>query len=217
MTKKILVLGCSHVSGHGFEDAVKGDRHSVHAWPAKISKDFDVEVINYSSPGQNATYCVEKLQKYPNKQSLSAIILLFPFRSRMMMSRKLPNGEVEDVPYNLYSINDHRWDSVMNQYQKICHNWRVNDINFIAYYTYFQCISSTYNIPLWIACTTKEDHDLLSENNLELSMSMDWFQWCQENDFPKLPDTHYGHEAHEQFYLQYIKPWLQEKVFASVA
>ena len=216
MTKKILVLGCSHVSGHGFEDAVKGDRHSVHAWPAKIPRDFDVEVINYSAAGQSTTYCVEKLQQYSDKQSLSAIIVLLPFRVRKLMSRTLPDNTVEDVPYNLYSIGDPRWESVMEQYQKTCFNWRVNDIDFIAYYGYFRWVSLTYNIPLWIDCTTEEDHDLLIDNGLELSMPMDWFQWCEENNFPRLPDTHYGHEAHEQFYLQYIKPWLQEKVFAPV-
>ena len=214
MTKKILILGCSHVSGHGFEDAPNGERHSKHAWPAKILKDFDVEIVNYSAPGQSTTYCVEKLQNYSDKKSLSAIMVLLPFRLRMLMSKTLANGTVVDVANNLCGIGDARWESVLENYQMICHNWRVHDIDFLAYYGYFQWISYMYNIPLWISCSIQEDLIFLKNNGIELSMPTAWYTWCEENKFPRLRDDHFGHEAHEQIYLKYIKPWLQEKVFS---
>jgi hypothetical protein len=213
MTKKILILGCSHVSGHGFEDNVAGFHHSKYAWPSIIKQVFDVEIIDYSASGQSPIYCVEKLQQYSDKELLSAIMIILPYRMRTLMSRTLPNGVVEDVPYNLQGIDDSRWESVLENYQLTCHNWRVHDIDFLAYYGYFHWVSSKYNIPLWINCSTKDDYSFLKDNKLELSMPMDWYTWCEENKFPRLPDNHFGHEAHEQLYLKYIKPWLQEKVF----
>ncbi len=214
MLKKIFISGCSHVLGHGFEDSLDGQNPSIHAWPAKILRDFNCEVINTSQSGESPIYCVEQLQKYQHKELLSAIIVQFPDRMRYLHRKAR-----EDFPYH-HSFNqsgDPFWDSIIGKYYRLCHNWRTNDINLLAYAGYFECIAKKYNIPLWINSHDREDFSLLKDHGFVLDGRESWLKYCEVNNFDRLPDGHYGHEAHERWYYEYIKPWLQEKVFASVA
>jgi len=215
MLKKILIAGCSHVVGHGFEDSLDGSVPSVHAWPAKISRDFDCEIINTGQSGQSPTYCVDQLQKYQNKETLSAIIVQFPNRMRSLHSKRL--GVInEDFPYHHSPTDSKSWDTTISNYYKFCHNWKTNDINLLSYAGYFEYISKKFNIPLWINCVDMHDLNFLKGHGFLLSNRKSWSQYCQVNDFDQLPDGHYGHDAHERWYNEYIKPWLQEKVFAPV-
>jgi len=207
MKNKIFVLGCSHVSGHGFEDNVKGDTHSVHAWPAKIAKDFNCEVIDKSWAGQGVDSCVMHLQEYPHKDELGSLIVMLPF-SRRMLQRVTSNGKKEDMTFLAHPINVPYWDRIMDQYMKHCHNEKMYNVNFLSYYTYFRFISQQFKIPLWIGANTLGDRQILEMYGHRVSWKYDWMEWCIDNNFPRCPDGHFAHLAHETFYQDVIKPWL---------
>lgn len=212
MKKKILITGCSHVAGHGFEDNIDGAGHSKHAWPAIIQRYYDVDVIDLSRSGAAPSYCVESVQTFNFKETLSAIMVMLPHSSRTLQ-QIFRNGHIEDEYFHHgYISNDDRWGKIMAAYQKVCHNPRVEDINMLAYAGYLKYISTTYNIPLWLTVSTTEDHDFLLKNKIYLSTSIDWMKYCYDRNFPRLPDGHWGHEAHQTFYQEFINPWLQNKL-----
>ena len=209
MKKKVLITGCSHVSGHGFEDNITGARQSKHAWPEMVKQDFDTEVINYSIAGAGPDYCVEGIQNFENKQSLSAILVMLPHSRRSLQSIIRDNGNTEDEFYcHGLTSHDRRWNQVMAAYYKVCHNWRVDDINLLAYAGYLNFVSKTYNIPLWLTTSTSNDHNLLTKHNIQLATLADWQTYCTTNKFAKLPDGHFGHDAHSNFYKRFVNPWL---------
>jgi hypothetical protein len=209
MKKKILIAGCSHVSGHGFEDSITGVGLSKYAWPAMIEKDFDVEVFNYSKPGASPDYCIEKIQNFDDKQSLSAILVMLPHSSRSLKQIVRDDGTIEDEFYHHGYISTHdRWDKIMAAYYKICHNWRTDNVNMLAYAGYLNFISTTYNIPLWVTTTTSSDQMLLTKHKFQLEMTTDWMTYCTKHRFSRLPDGHFGHDAHIDFYKRYVKQWL---------
>ena len=212
MKKKILVIGCSHVAGHGFEDNVSGAGHSKHAWPAIIEQNFNVEVIDYSRPGASQDYCVESVQTFNFKETLSAIMVMLPHSSRTLQQIRR-NGAVDDEFFHHgYISNDARWDKIMGAYHKVCHNPRVDNINMLAYAGYLKYISLTYNIPLWLTVSSTDDYEFLPKNNVQLSTPADWMKYCDDRKFPRLPDGHWGHEAHQTFYQEFINPWLQNNL-----
>ncbi len=212
MTKKILVLGCSHVSGHGFEDTENGKEISEHVWPSKIHRDFGYEVINLSSPGQSPTYCVEKIQEFPDKQSLSAIMVMWPHSERTLQ-RYTENGDRDtDMPYHHNPIGNSKWDNTIVNYFRHCHNWRVNKVNLLAYIGYVKSLSLEFKIPLWMSTTTDEDQKFLTGKEIHLDTPSDWCTYCQVNEFPQLPDKHWGHKAHEIFYKSFVRNWIKSNV-----
>ncbi len=217
MKKKILVLGCSHVSGHGFEDSDNGRIISQHVWPSKISRDFDCEVVNLSSPGQGPLYCVEQIQNYPFLESLSAIMVMWPHSARTLQRIVQRDGIENDIGYHHNPVGIQKWDMVITNYFRTCHNWRTNQVNLIAYTGYVRWLANELEIPVWISTTTDEDHDFLLSKNIVLDTPKDWCSYGQLNRFPQLPDGHFGHKAHEAFYQQYIKSWVQEKVSPPLA
>jgi len=213
MKKKILITGCSHVSGHGFDDNVAGALHSKYAWPAMVAQTFDAEVINYSIAGASPDYCVEGIQNFEDKQSLSAILVILPHSQRSLQSITHTNGKIGDeFYYHDLTTHDRRWNQIISAYYKVCHNWRVGNINLLAYAGYLNFISATCNIPLWLTTSTFDDYDLLTKHNIQMSMPAAWQTYCTNNKFPKLPDGHFGHEAHLHFYKKFINPWLINKL-----
>ena len=215
MTKKILVLGCSHVSGHGFEDAKNGKIISEHVWASKITRDFGYEVVNLSSPGHSPAYCVEKIQTFPNKETLSALMIMWPHGERSLQRYTEINGQDTDIPYHHNPINKPRWDMTITNYFKHCHNWRMNKVNLLAYVGYAKSLTAELGIPLWMATSTDEDQLFLVDSNVKLNAPYDWCTFCQKNDYPKLPDGHWGHDAHENFYISLVKPWIKKHVVNS--
>jgi len=212
--KKILVLGCSHTSGHGFDDSDNGRNISKHVWPSKIANDFDCEVINLSSPGHSPTYCADRLHNFTDKNSLSAIMIQWPHHHRTLMRMTSPHGVDEDIPYHNSDYSAHpRWNNTIISYFKLCHNWRTNTLNLLSYAAYSKMVASQLRIPLWMNTSTSDDYEFLKQNGVELDVPQDWLSYCQLNSLPKLPDGHYGHEAHENFYKEFIKPWLRKNGF----
>jgi hypothetical protein len=212
MKKKILITGCSHVAGHGFEDNIDGAGHSKYAWPAIIQRNYDVEVIDLSTGGASAPSCIEGVQTFNFKKSLSAIMVMLPDSSRTLQKIS-QNGRVEDQNYHYnYIAIDVRWNKIMSAYQKVCHNPRVETINMLSYAGYLKYISTTYNIPLWLTVSSSNDYEFLLKNNIQLSTPIDWVTYCGDRGFPRLPDGHWGHETHQTFYQEFINPWLHEKI-----
>lgn len=209
MKKKVLITGCSHVSGHGFDDNLAGALRSKHAWPAMVAQDFDVEVINYSIAGASPDYCVEGIQNFEDKSSLSAILVMLPHSNRSLQSITLDNGTVEDEYYHHgFTGPSQRWNQIMAAYYKVCHNWRVDNINLLAYAGYLNFISTTYKIPLWLTSSTFNDYEMLVKHNIQMSTPTDWQSYCTANKFPRLSDGHFAHEAHFNFYRKFVNPWL---------
>ena len=214
--KKILVSGCSHVFGHGFNDSVDGTTPSVHAWPAKIRRDFGCEIVNLSGPGQSPSWCIEQIQNYQPKSELAAILIIFPFSARKLMRKRLKDGTEEDTPYCFnFTVPKRfkRWKEIADSYYLLCHNYRSDIVDIAAYIGYLKSLSFEYGFPVWVSTSEPEDHKSLKSRGVQLDSDLDWSSYANKNQLPKLPDGHYGALAHESFYQEYIKPWLVEKVF----
>ena len=207
--KNIFVAGCSHVSGHGFEDCIDRRSHSKHAWPAKIIRDFHYNVINFSCGGISPIYSTEKLQNYKEKNKLDAIMVLLSYRHRYIYNY-VENEENVDHHYYAGNFPNNRFGILLKSYYKYCHSDKTDLINFVSYAGYFHYISKEYNIPLWISTVDQKDFNLLKEHNINLTSEFSWNEFCNNHNFPRLPDMHFGHKAHEAFYQRYIKPWIQK-------
>ena len=214
MVKKIFVSGCSHVQGHGFPDNLNGDIHSKHAWPALIEKDLNYKVVNFSMAGNSADQIVRDFINYDEKESLDAIIVMFPYRVRFLM--KNPYGEDENFcPGKLdgsYREKKKFFSSIAFFMTNIKHE-EAEEINYLGNIAIFEYFANKLDIPLWVGFTDLPDR-LLAEKKLGYENLFNWDTWCVENDFPKLPDNHWGDSAHKSFY-QIIKKWLFDQGFDS--
>jgi hypothetical protein len=211
MSKKILISGCSHVFGHGFDDSLDGKFPSQYAWPHMIQQNFDCETINLSSPGSSPISCIEGIQNFKNKKELSAIMIILPGSNRYLYRTLDQNSNPQDVYYTAYGQINSNWDRVLEKYYRVCHNWRTSDINFISYAGYLQHLSVSHKIPLWLGTVLDEDHTLLKRHGLNLNFSPSWETYCQTRNFDRLADGHYGHNAHKTFFSEFVSPWLEKK------
>lgn len=212
---KILVSGCSHVFGHGFNDSLNGLTPSIHAWPAKINRDFGYEIVNFSGPGQSPNWCMEQIQDYQDKSQLVAILMMFPFSGRKMMKKRLKDGTDEDTPYwGNFTVTKRwrRWKETADNYYALCHNYKSDIVDMISHIGYLRSLHYEYKFPVWISTSEPGDHASLTAKGLVLDSDLDWCSYANKHKMPKLPDGHFGALAHESFYQEYIKPWLIEKV-----
>lgn len=212
--KRILVSGCSHVFGHGLPDCIDGriENPSKYAWPNLIRQYYKCEVINQSEAGNSALNLVKKFINYEEKSSLDAIIVIVPFRERFVF--KNPFGEVHNfVGGNIetYKNIDRKWFKSFLYYLTRIRS-DDEDYNYISNVSYFYYISKMLNIPLWIATSDYPDA-LLLENHVDLTFEYTWTTYCGNNNFSRCDDGHYGIDAHQTFFEEILKPWLNNNVF----
>lgn len=215
--KKILVSGCSHVFGQGFEDSPLGERPSKHAWPAFISKEFDCEIINLSQPGVGISSCIEKIQQYEPKNELSAIMIILPFSGRRLYRHIAQSGYETDVHYHHsgeFAQLGARWNKTIADFYRYCYNFRLDHVELISHMAYVRWLGNHFNIPVWVTTSTNVDIEYLNSQGIQLDTDQDWCSYCQLRKYDKLPDLHFGHAAHINFYKDHIRPWLLQHVFA---
>ena len=213
MTKNIYVSGCSHVQGHGFPDnTIGGPWHSKFTWPAVIERELDCNVVNFSYAGNSTDNVVKDFLSYPDKETLDAIVILFPYSGRFLLRDQ--RGEIENFwIHRLESYAKHKqFYKALKYYFSFLHDQSIVDQHFISGISLIEFFAKKHDIPFYFGVTTDEDKSLV-ENTLGYTDVFDWYGWCRKKKFNLLPDnSHFDGKAHKTF-AKIIKKWLESKGF----
>lgn len=184
--KKIYVSGCSHVYGHGFPDSRRGDKPSKYAWPQLLKKE-GFEIVNHSIPGNSAARVAYNFINYNEKQSLDGIAVIFPDMHRFLIKDQYGNDD------NYYPEIFPKPNKYFKYYLKNIRNDKAEIAEFVSYVSLFYFFAAELDIPIYTMVSISPDRFVEQLLSKEIPS---WNEFCY--NYPRLPDGHYGHEAHEK-------------------
>lgn len=202
----IYVAGCSHVYGHGLADCLKGKSPSKFSWP-ELAREEGFAVFNASEPGNSPSAMQLDLMNYEDKENLEAIIALFPYSTRWWIKGRKGNEE----NFCPGKMNDYEKDrtfvrSLKGFYTHIKHE-RFEEQLLIGAVSYFHYIAKKFDCAFYCGFTDIEDMEITSDI---FPANVVWEKYCEDNNCGKVADGHYNEAAHQLFYENEIRPFLDK-------
>lgn len=188
---RLIAHGCSFTYGHGLKDCHippnnPGPKHSNLAWPSKVSKHFDINLVNLSHPGASNKLILHKILEYEDYKKDDIVVILWTYNRRW--SEIFDNGKYDD--YGPWSDN------------KLVRDFLVSNNDFDQMITLNQQMSLAYH-----------HLDNLNIEQIHIKIKLEEYEkmnWCPveiekydfslRSNYPKALDGgHPGQDAHDAF------------------
>lgn len=221
----IFVLGCSHVSGHGFEDCLDGEGHSKYSWPCMLESLYKdhIDVINLSRAGNSIDYLCYDFQTHKDKHKVDGIIGFLPLSSRFMaLNTKKGHGPriVTVMPSSLDLYKElGKWYRATKAYIQYLRTEEKDTVDLINSYSFFLHWAKKHNAGFWLGTSDAIDYDTLVEHGvvetcMEYNIGPSQYIWndYRARDFEALEDGHLGKEAHQDFLDVVAIPWIEDLI-----
>lgn len=187
----LIAHGCSFTYGHGLQDCHippnnPGHKHSKFAWPSKVGKHFNYNVVNLSHPGASNKLILHKVLEYKDYKKDDVVVILWTYNRRW--SEIFSNEKHED--YGPWSD------------KKIVRDFLISNNDFDQILTLnHQMALAYYHLK---ELDVKQIHIKIK---LEEYKKMKWcpvkiekYDFSLRSDYPRALDGgHPGQEAHDAF------------------